>query len=405
MKRSILVSSMTALLAATSIVPAPAATTLPYAIVDTGQTSSFNDTAKISASNATQSYPGQDADHDGAQPSYLDNGDGTITDLVTGLMWQKSYSEASWQDAQDEASNLTTGGYSDWRVPTIKELYSLIQFTGNQGRGNPSSTTVPGDAAPFIDASVFDFDYPTSGRYIDVQFITSTLYTSTVMNGAECFFGVNFADGRIKCYPTTTSRHEGGDWQVRYVRGNTDYGQNSFIDTGDGTIADTATGLMWTKLDSGDAALAGSRDGAMSWQEALQFAEGSTYAGYDDWRLPNAKELQSLVDYTRSPDATGSAAIDPVFETTSVTNAAGEKDWPEFWTSTSFEPGRDAVVVYFGRALGYFAARGQSAGFIDVHGAGAQRTDPKTGQDSYGQGPQGDVRYVNNFVRPVRDMD
>ena len=289
-------------------------------------------------------------------------------------------------------------------MPTIKELYSLIQFTGNQGSGvAPDSATPPGDAEPFIDTSAFDFDYPDSGRYIDVQFVTSTVYTSDVMNGQQCFFGVNFADGRIKCYPTSNSRHAGGTWEVRYVRGNVDYGTNAYADNGDGTVTDAATGLMWSTVDSGDPALSGDLDGAMSWQEALQFAESATYAGYDDWRLPNAKELQSIVDYTRSPDATGSPAIDPVFEVTSVTNAAGDLDWPEFWTSTSFEPGRDAVVVYFGRAMGYFSAGGQAAEFIDVHGAGAQRTDPKTGQDSYGQGPQGDVRYVNNFVRLVRD--
>ena len=41
---------------------------------------------------------------------------------------------------------------------------------------------------------------------------------------------------------------------------------------------------------------------------------------YNDWRLPNAKEMQSIVDYSRVPDATGSAAIDPVFSITEITN-------------------------------------------------------------------------------------
>jgi len=404
MKRSLIVTGLIALMAATSMTTSYADTTLTYPIVDTGQTAYFSNSSTTSASSAASSYPGQDAAYQGQQANYVDNGDGTVTDLVTGLMWEKSYSTMSWQEAQESAGDVTTGGYDDWRVPTIKELYSLIQFTGSQGTGvAPDSSTPPGDAEPFIDTSAFDFAYPDSGRYIDVQFVTSSVYTGTVMNGAECFFGVNFADGRIKCYPTASSRHEGGGWNVRYVRGNADYGQNAYVDNGDGTVTDQATGLMWSTVDSGDPALAGDLDGAMSWQEALQFAERSTYAGYDDWRLPNAKELQSIVDYSRSPDATSSAAIDPVFETTSVTNAAGDPDWPEFWTSTSFEPGRDAVVVYFGRAMGYFSAGGQAADFIDVHGAGAQRTDPKTGEDSYGMGPQGDVRYVHNFVRLVRD--
>lgn len=397
-------SGLLAILAATSISTGYAATEGGYAIVDTGQTSTFGNDGTISSSTAAKSYPGQDAAYSGNQANYVDNGDGTVTDLVTGLMWEKGYSTMSWSDAQDNADNVTTGGYDDWRVPTIKELYSLIDFSGNQGSGvSPESATAPSNAEPFIDTSAFDFEYPTTGRYIDAQYVTSTVYTSDVMNGQQCFFGVNFADGRIKCYPTSSSRHAGGSWEVRYVRGNADYGDNDFTDNGDGTVTDTATGLMWSTIDSGDVALNLGVDGAMTWQDALQFVESSTYAGYDDWRLPDAKELQSIVDYTRSPDATGSAAIDPVFDITSVTNAAGELDWPEFWTSTSFEPGRDAVVVYFGRAMGYFSAGGQAADFIDVHGAGAQRTDPKTGEDSYGKGPQGDVRYVNNFVRLVRD--
>ncbi len=405
MKRILLATATIALLATTVAGTSLAASSLTYPIVDTGQTVYFSNTGETSASKAKSSYPGQDAAYNDAQPSYVDNGDGTITDLVTGLMWEKSWHDASWQEAQNQASEITTGGYDDWRVPTIKELYSLIQFSGSQGRGNPSSNSVPSDAEPFIDTSVFDFSYPDSGRYIDVQFVTSSVYTGTVMNGAQCFFGVNFADGRVKCYPTASSRHEGGGWRVRYVRGNPDYGQNSFSDNGNGTVTDAATGLMWTKIDSGHVALGGDLDGAMTWSEALQFAESSSYAGYADWRLPNAKELESIVDYARSPDATSSAAVDPVFSITSVTNPAGQKDWPEFWTSTSFEPGRDAVVVYFGRAMGYFAAAGQTVDFIDVHGAGAQRTDPKSGEDSYGQGPQGDVRYVHNFIRLVRDAD
>ena len=406
MSRFAFKAGLLALLTTTSLSTVYAATGTSYSIVDTGQTSYFGTDGEISASAAAKSYPGQDAAYSGNQASYRDNGDGTITDLVTGLMWEQGYSTVSWSDAQINADSVTTGGYDDWRVPTIKELYSLIDFSGNQGSGiSPESATAPSNAEPFIDSSVFDFDYPSSGRYIDVQFVTATVYTSDVMNGQQCFFGVNFADGRIKCYPTASSRHAGGSWEVRYVRGNADYGTNVYADNGDGTVTDTATGLMWSRVDSGDPALSGDLDGAMSWQDALNFAENATWAGYDDWRLPNAKELQSIVDYTRSPDATGSPAIDPVFEVTSVTNAAGDLDWPEFWTSTSFEPGRDAVVVYFGRAMGYFSAGGQAADFIDVHGAGAQRTDPKTGEDSYGNGPQGDVRYVNNFVRLVRDAD
>ena len=86
---------------------------------------------------------------------------------------------------------------------------------------------------------------------------------------------------------------------------------NDFVDNGDGTITDHATGLMWTKVDGGS---------PMNWEDALAYAEDLDAAGYDDWRLPDAKELQSIVDYTRAPDATETAkratAIDPIFDVT-----------------------------------------------------------------------------------------
>ncbi|KJU83017.1 protein containing DUF1566, partial [Candidatus Magnetobacterium bavaricum] len=64
-------------------------------------------------------------------PSYKNNGDGTITDLKTGLMWQKTPgTKKTWTEASNGAATLNLGGYTDWRLPSIKELYSLIEFSG-----------------------------------------------------------------------------------------------------------------------------------------------------------------------------------------------------------------------------------------------------------------------------------
>ncbi|MFX0201171.1 MAG: DUF1566 domain-containing protein [Candidatus Hodarchaeota archaeon] len=62
-----------------------------------------------------------------------------------------------------------------------------------------------------------------------------------------------------------------------------------FTDHGDGTLTDNLTGLMWTK----DANMYGGR----TWAEALSDCEGCTAGGYSDWRLPNVRELRSLIDY------------------------------------------------------------------------------------------------------------
>ena len=66
---------------------------------------------------------------------------------------------------------------------------------------------------------------------MDSQMATSTKYVSTTMRGNETMFGVNFADGRIKGYPTGTERRPGRPskgYYVFYVRGNSDYGKINY---------------------------------------------------------------------------------------------------------------------------------------------------------------------------------
>jgi hypothetical protein len=193
------------------------------------------------------------------------------------------------------------------------------------------------------------------------------------------------------------------------VRGNRSYGKNDFKDNGNGTVTDRATGLMWMKVDSGRLKAGRNKDGKLNWQEALTWAENLQYAGYSDWRLPNVKELQSIVDYTRSPTTTNSAAIDPVFQTTSFAAEGGEADYPCYWSGTThagLSRASTAAYVAFGRSFGWMPNRrtGQYQ-LMDVHGAGSQRSDPKSGDPSrfpYGRGPQGDVIRIYNFVRCVR---
>lgn len=332
----------------------------------------------------------------GLQPAYQDNGDGTVSDLNTGLMWQKTVAsqEMTWQQALSYADSAIIAGKSDWRLPTIKELYSLIQFTGNTAQTAAAST-------PYINTSYFNFSYgdTSSGeRFIDAQEWSSTAYVSTTMNGDPTAFGVNFADGRIKGYPISIGNTT-NTLDVRLVRGNPNYGKNQFVDNGDGTITDKATGLMWLKNDSAT---------PMTWEKALAYAESMNTAGHSDWRLPNAKELQSLVDYSRSPDTTASAAIDPIFQTTNI-GTTQKPEYGFYWTGTSHVEGGTgdyAVYIAFGRALGWMQKNGQYT-LMDVHGAGSQRSDPKSGSASdypYGYGPQGDVIRIDNMVRLVRDV-
>ena len=347
-------------------------------------------------------FLGQDAQYHGVQPSYTDNLDGTVTDANTGLMWQKDPGpKMQYADAVAAVNSFTLAGHSDWRVPSIKELYSLILFSGRDVSGAQGTDTT--GFTPFID-SAFGFQYGnvTAGeRVIDSQWVTSNVYVSTVMNQQECFFGVNFADGRIKCYPTSSTSSanpespssgeapggctEGSGpctggacpdgpppdglcpdgskppppsrrlasmgYFTIYVRGPVchgdildiswflviriqlsangshsfqknasecqaaleRYGENRFAKienanfSSSAVICDEATNLTWMIEDSGQ---------GFSWQEALAYCESSSHAGLTDWRLPNAHELHTIVDYGRSPDTTNSAAIDPLFVVT-----------------------------------------------------------------------------------------
>ncbi|RWX46233.1 hypothetical protein H206_00799 [Candidatus Electrothrix aarhusensis] len=320
-------------------------------------------------------------------------------------MWQQDMGDKmTWTEANARASTLNLAEYDDWRLPTIKELYSLILFTGAKGDGSdPDTYTL------FIDTDYFTQPFGdtanTEERIIDAQTWSATEYVGTTMGGDATVFGVNFIDGRIKGYPKydpPANTASEGTAYFRFVRSNTDYGTNNFVDNGNGTISDQATGLMWQQADDGTA-----RD----WEDALAYAQGLDLAGHDDWRLPNAKELQSIVDYTRSPDETEPVmlAIDPLFSTTEIEDPDGKPQYPYFWTGTTHIDSYNPVVYDKAVYIAFGEAQGKMNDVLyDVHGAGAQRSDPKSGNSGDFPdyiGPQGDVRYMLNYVRCVRDIN
>ncbi|MDJ0953157.1 MAG: DUF1566 domain-containing protein [Acidimicrobiia bacterium] len=378
-----------------------AAAALTYPIVDTGQTTFYDTRDEIAEPSAGDAFFGQDAGHNGNQPSYIDNRDGTVTDNVTGLTWtQTPVQNLTYDEATTLAETFASAGYDDWRLPTIKELYSLILFTGTDPSGCDETGRVCAAAVPFIDTDYFDFEYgdiSAGERVIDAQYLSSTIY---IGDGRETLvFGVNFADGRIKGYGLSLFGRD-KTFDVLLVRGADDYGSNEFMDNGDGTISDLATGLIWTQTDSGE---------AMEWEQALAYCSALETGDNEDWRLPTVKELQSIVDYTRSPSTTGTAAIDPAFSISEIIAEDGSANYPFLWSSTTHANlvnGANAAYVAFGDGLGWMQSPAGDYTLRDVHGAGAQRSDPKTGDAGeypYGHGPQGDVIRISNHAVCVGD--
>ncbi|MDY7079110.1 MAG: DUF1566 domain-containing protein, partial [Chloroflexota bacterium] len=150
---------------------------------------------------------------------------------------------------------------------------------------------------------------------------------------------------------------------------------------GDGTITDDATGLMWAQDDSGE---------GVDWGSALELAvqaNEENYLGYSDWRVPNVKELQSIVDYT---------GVYPAIDT-SLFNITDEDAY--FWSSTSayFSPATPGYYYAWYVAFGYAVDPDGN----DSHGAGAVRFDTKVEGGPAGEEPG----RIYNYIRLVRDSD
>ena len=355
-----------------------------YSVVDTGQYACYDEQDElVRCPDEGEPFDGQDAQYEGNQPSYIDNGDGTVSDNVTGLMWQQTPVNIgySYADAEDYCESLVLANHDDWRIPTTKELFSISNFSKGW---------------PYLDTSYFDIAGSTVSK--DEQYWTEAYVGITVEGGSNAAFGVNHGTGHIKAYPGGASGPMGN--YVRAVRGNTSYAINDFEDNGDGTVTDHATGLMWAQDDSGK---------GLIWEAALAFAvdaNTANYLGYSDWRLPNIKELQSIVDYTRSPSAGNAADLGPAIDTAffNITELVSgttnyDPDYGYFWSSTSAYFGTNSPDYYYAWYVAFGSAVGQDG--ADFHGAGAVRFDTKVEDGPLGEGGE---RYYN-FARLVRDAD
>ncbi|NWF65785.1 MAG: DUF1566 domain-containing protein [Chloroflexi bacterium] len=268
-----------------------------YILPDTGQTQCYNDVGRVISCPAPgERFYGQDGNYTGPQPAYQDNGDGTVPDLNTGLVWQRGDDQNDtgygfkWQDAVNYCSALDLGGKSDWRLPSQFELRSLVRY----GNEQPAINTV---YFPHVHWRIYWSNTPIGSSPDAVQW-----WTVNFGSGADGLNTNTFDFNYLLPY-------------VRCVRGES-LRQGNYADNHNGTVIDLDTGLVWQQGD------AQNDQGGHSWETALAYCEDLTLGGWDDWRLPNIQEIKTIVDYSRLEPA-----INPIFGSGSFSL--------DYWSSTT----------------------------------------------------------------------
>ncbi|NSW87090.1 MAG: DUF1566 domain-containing protein [Syntrophobacteraceae bacterium] len=169
-----------------------------YRLPDTGQHKCYNSMRRFPCPDPGEPYYGQDAHYQGPRPAYRDNGNGTVTDLNTGLVWQQGddqngthfhSSYYTWREAMDYCGALDLAGYKDWRLPGLMELESLVHY----GRRDPAVNTkvFPGCRSDGYWSSNRDEIYPEFGWIVSfwaghsfVSYTTGGRYVRCVRGGS-----------------------------------------------------------------------------------------------------------------------------------------------------------------------------------------------------------------------------
>jgi hypothetical protein len=250
--------------------------TLEPKLPDTGQVTSYTSTF------------GEDADYTINPPAYTVNGNGTVTDQVTGLMWQRGDGgEMTYANAITYCATVALGGYADWQLPDPYQLYGLLNHDHN----------------PALNSTAFP---PTSAEY--------WWSANAQVNDSTHVWVVN-AGGGTGPHPMSETISAGGSksYNTRCVRNVTTRATNALTANGNGTVTDSNSGLIWQQAEVTP---------TLTWEGALNYCEALALGSQTDWRVPNIKEIQSLVDISH---------ITPAIDTTTFPGAQAAR----YWSSTT----------------------------------------------------------------------
>ena len=230
-----------------------------------------------------------------------------VVDSLTGLMWQRMYASGrEWSAAVTYCEDLDYGGHDDWRLPSELELLSIV----DNGTINPSTDTLAFRGTP-------------SGSF--GRFWTSIQQPAT--EGGARYVGFTYG----QCSYWGQSR----GCYVRCVRGGHQGSPEGTFDpfltvgTVEPTVIHKTTGLEWQKtFETG-----------MTWQQSMAYCENLDYAGHTDWRLPNVKELQSLINVETISPCSDFPEMPSVFFWSSSTNVYDTvQGWAVAFSSAAVYP-------------------------------------------------------------------
>ncbi len=251
-------------------------------------------------------------------PRFTDNGNGTLTDNLTGFMWLKDgrcIKKKKWKDSLNAVADFNsnpanyncleyTANYSDWRLPNVNELESLTHYGAS-------------DSAAWLNSEGF-IDVNASYYWSSTIYQVNPSYSWSV----KMISGKKQPEQKSHKYRVLPVRTEtsGNPYEVPktgqtasyaqgddgYIQAGSEWPNPRFTDNGNGTLTDNLTGFMWLK------------DGRCikkkKWKDSLNAvadfnSNPANYncleytANYSDWRLPNVNELESLTHYGASDSA------------------------------------------------------------------------------------------------------